>query len=52
MGSFVAARYSTGGAFGGYRVTCSILGRCIKALGKDIAGWLKSTTMDAALGDV
>lgn len=51
IGSFVASRYSTGGAFGGYKGTCSILGRCIKALGKDIAGWLKSPTMDAALGD-
>ena len=51
IGSFVGARYSTGGAFGGYKGTCSILGRCIKALGKDIAGSLRSPTMDAALGD-
>ena len=51
IGSFIASRYSTGGAFGGYKGTCSILGRCIKALGKDIAGWLRSPTMDARLGD-
>ena len=51
IGSFIGSRYSTGGAFGGYKGTCSILGRCIKALGKAIAGWLKSPTMDAALGD-
>lgn len=51
IGSFIGTRYSTGGAFGGYKGTCSILGRCIKALGKDIAAWLKNPTMDAMLGD-
>jgi hypothetical protein len=51
IGSFISSRYSTGGAFGGYKGTCSILGRCIKAMGKDIAAWLKSPTMDAQLGD-
>lgn len=51
IGSFTASRYSTGGAFGGYKGTCSILGRCIKAMGKDIAAWLRSPTMDAQLGD-
>lgn len=51
IGSFTASRYSTGGAFGGYKGTCSILGRCIKAIGKDIAAWLRSPSMDARLGD-
>lgn len=51
IGSFVASRYSGGGAFGGFKGTCSILGRCIKALGKDIAGWLREPTMSATLGD-
>ncbi len=51
VGTFVATRYSTGGAFGGYKGTCSILGRCIKAIGKDVAAWLRNPTMDAALGD-
>lgn len=51
IGSFIGTRYSGGGAFGGYKGTCSILGRCIKALGKDIAAWLKNPTMDALLGD-
>ena len=51
IGSFVASRYSTGGAFGGFKGTCSILGRCIRALGTDIARWLRSPTMDARLGD-
>ena len=41
-----------GGAFGGYKGTCSILGRCIKTLGSDIAKWLANPTMDAKLGNV
>jgi hypothetical protein len=51
IGSFTSSRYSTGGAFGGFKGTCSILGRCIKAMGKDIADWLKKPTMHAMLGD-
>ncbi len=39
------------GAFGGFKGTCSILGRCIEALGKDIATWLKDPEMDSQLGD-
>ena len=50
-GSFRASRFSGGGAFGGYKNTCSILGRCTKAIGKDVAGWLQSPTMNAKLGD-
>jgi hypothetical protein len=34
-------RDSMGGLFGGYKGSCSVLGRCTKALGKDIAGWLR-----------
>ena len=51
IGSFTAARYSGGGAFGGFKGTCAILGRCIQSLGKDIAAWLKSPTMHAMLGN-
>jgi len=51
IGSFTAARYSTGGAFGGFKGTCSILGRCVKTLGSDIARWLREPTMGAMLGD-
>jgi len=51
IGSFKATRYSGGGAFGGYKGTCSILGRCTKAIGKDVAEWLKSPSMNAKLGD-
>lgn len=51
IGSFTAARYTSGGAFGGFKGTCSMLGRCIKSLGKDIATWLKKPTMHAMLGN-
>jgi hypothetical protein len=50
-GSFRAKRFSTGGAFGGFKGTCSIIGRCAKTLGQDIATWLQSPTPDAELGD-
>ena len=48
---FRAKRFSGGGAFGGFKGTCAILGRTTKALGKDIATWLKNPTDGAALGD-
>jgi hypothetical protein len=50
-GTFTATRYSGGGAFGGYKGTCAILGRCTKAIGKDVASWLQAPTMHAKLGD-
>jgi hypothetical protein len=51
IGSFRAKRFSTGGAFGGFKGTCAIIGRCSKTLGSDIAGWLASPTSNAQLGD-
>ena len=51
IGTFKGNRYSGGGAFGGYKGTCSILGRCAKTLGSDIAKWLAKPTMDARLGN-
>ena len=51
LGTFQARRYSGGGAFAGYKGTCSILGRCTKALGKDVAYWLQAPDMNATLGD-
>lgn len=52
IGSFNGRRTSGGGAFGGYKGTCSILGRCAKALAKDITVWLENPTMDARLGEM
>lgn len=51
VASFRAKRFSTGGVFGGFKGTCGILARCTKALGKDIATWLKEPTDGAELGD-
>lgn len=36
------SRSSGGGFFGGYKSSCSVLRRCTKTLGKDIATWVKS----------
>ncbi len=49
--SFTATRASMGGFMGGYKGTCSLLGRCAKTLGKDIATWLKNPIDGASLGD-
>jgi hypothetical protein len=51
IGSFRATRFSGGGAFGGFKGTCAIIGRCSKTLGSDIAGWLGAPTQNAQLGD-
>jgi hypothetical protein len=51
LGSFTATRYSGGGVFGGYKGTCSIVARCAKAIGKDIAEWLRNPKDGARLGD-
>lgn len=50
-GTFTATRFSSGGAFGGYKGTCAILDRCVKAIGKDVGKWLTSPGMNARLGD-
>ena len=52
IGSFEGRRTSGGGAVFGYKGTCSILGRCVKALGNDIAIWLANPTMNARLGEM
>jgi len=52
-GTFSASRFTTGGvSWIGYKGTCSMLGRCAKTLGKDVAGWLREPSMNAKLGDV
>lgn len=52
IGSFKGRRTSGGGAWGAYKGTCSILGRCVKTLGKDISDWLVKPTMNARLGEL
>lgn len=52
VASFKGRRNSMGGAFAGYKGSCSVLGRTMKALGKDVADWLKNPTDGARLGDM
>lgn len=51
IGSFRAKRFTGGGAFAAFKGTCSIIGRCSKALGQDIATWLAAPTQNAEIGD-
>ncbi|MDX1412474.1 MAG: hypothetical protein R3351_09975 [Nitrospirales bacterium] len=51
IASFTGRRNSMGGVFGGFKGSCSVLGRTVKALGKDVANWLKDPVMGAHLGD-
>lgn len=51
VASFRATRYSMGGAFGGFKGSCSVLGRTVRAMGQDIGNWLANPTDDAELGD-
>lgn len=51
VSTFTAARFSGGGFFGAYKGSCSVLGRTVEALGKDVAIWLASPVDGAHLGD-
>lgn len=51
VGSFRGRRSTRGGAFGGYKGSCAFFGRCAKALGRDVADWLKAPSMNARLGE-
>lgn len=48
---FTAARLSGGGAFGGFKGSCSVLGRTVKILGSDVSLWLLHPVDGAHLGD-
>lgn len=51
IAGFRATRHSMGGAFAGYKGSCSVLGRTVKAMGMDIAEWLAAPADGAELGD-
>ena len=51
VASFKARRNSMGGAFAGFKGSCSVLGRTIKVLGQDIGKWLRSPVDGINLGD-
>lgn len=38
--TYVANRYSSGGFFGGFKGSCSILNRTVKTLGSDVTKWI------------
>lgn len=45
-------RYSGGGMFGGFKGSCSVLGRTVEANAKDAITWLNSPVDGAKLGDI
>ncbi|WP_340676636.1 hypothetical protein [Paraglaciecola sp.] len=52
IASFKVQRSSSGGAFGAFKGTCSLLGRDVKAMAKDVSVWLKSPSKDGRLGEL
>lgn len=42
IAAFTGSRSSMGGAFGAFKGSCSVLGRCLDTLSKDIATWLRN----------
>lgn len=48
---FTASRLSGGGAFAGFKGSCSVLGRTVKTLGSDVSLWLMHPVDGAHLGD-
>jgi small-conductance mechanosensitive channel len=46
-----AARKSSGGFMGGFKGSCSVLGRAAKSLGKDVGKWLTKPIDNAYLGN-
>ncbi len=49
---FTAGRHTGGGMFGGYKGTCSLLGRSAKRIGKDVALWLTHPRNGSHLGNI
>lgn len=52
IASFNAMRSSGGGAFAGFKSSCSVLHRCAVTLGKDVSEWLRSPVPNARLGEL
>ena len=52
VAKFRGRRNSMGGFGAGFKGSCSVLGRTIKALGEDIAEWLAAPGDNAELGDL
>lgn len=52
IANFTDMRRSGGGAFGAYKSSCSVLGRCVKTIAKDTAKWLNNPMKNSRLGDL
>ncbi len=52
VAKFKGRRDSMGGFAAGYKGSCSVLGRTVRALGQDIAEWLSDPADGAQLGDL
>ncbi|NOZ91110.1 MAG: hypothetical protein GXO60_07505 [Epsilonproteobacteria bacterium] len=52
LGTFEAARRTGGGMFAGFKGSCAVLGRAVKALAQDTVKWMKNPKDKAMLGDV
>ena len=52
IGSFSVQRSSSGGAFGAFKGTCSLMGRDVKSMARDVSEWITSPTKDARLGEL
>lgn len=50
IASFSGFRHSNGGFGAGFKGSCSVLGRTVDALGKDISVWLKTPTLNDYIG--
>ena len=50
LSTFRASRKDGGGVFGGYKGSCSVLGRATKVLGRDVSKWLTNPVNNAVLG--
>ena len=51
VSSFSGGRNSMGGAFAGFKGSCSVLGRTADALGGDVARWLMNPVKNGGIGD-
>ena len=52
VATFAARRISRGGFGAGFKGSCSVLGRTVRAIGKDVSIWLKQPVDGAQLGDL
>ncbi len=51
VASFTVRRNSMGGAFGGFKGSCAVLGRTVAAIGADVGKWLAKPVDGASLGE-